>query len=318
MNASQGAPLNVVAFGGGTGMPVILQGMKDVVSDITAVVVVSDDGGSSGELRALYDMPAPGDLRNVITALSDGDPALLSLLQYRFDDPILKGHNFGNLAIAALMKVEGSFEKAIQSLCRLAKVKGRVIPMAYQKLALVATHQDGSTSTGEVTVSNSDKPISRMRLLPEPEMASEECLQAIDKADIVVFGPGSLLTSIIPHLLIPGVVEALKKASAKVVYVSNIMTEPGETTGFDLKDHVNALFQHGLPRLDAVLCHNGDMPEALKQRYEKSGAQKVLPGELPANVELWVDNFLEEGDMLRHSSKALVQHLLSHVRRMAS
>jgi len=310
MLKSKEAPQHVVAFGGGTGMSILLKGLKEAVSDITAVVVVSDDGGSSGELRTLYNMPAPGDLRNVIAALSEADPKLLSLLQYRFDDAILQGHSLGNLAMAALTKIEGSFENAVKALCQLAKVKGQVIPMASQKLALVATHQDGSKSTGEVTVSKSQKPIVQMCLLPEPSPASKACLQAIENADLIVFGPGSLFTSVIPHLLIPGIVEALDQCSAKIIYVSNIMTEPGETTDFNLSDHVESLFRHGLNRLDAVLCHNGEIPEELENKYQLSGSQKVLPHLLSPNIKLWVENLLELGDVIRHSSQRLSKSLL--------
>jgi uncharacterized cofD-like protein len=308
---------NVVAFGGGTGMPVLLRGLKETVKDITAVVVVSDDGGSSGELRSLYDMPAPGDLRNVILALSEGPPELLALLRYRFDDSVLGGHNFGNLALAALMKIEGGFEEAVNALCRLCQVRGRVIPMAIQKLALVATHQDGSKSTGEVRVSSSQKPITQMNLQPQPALASEVVLKAIASANIIVFGPGSLFTSVIPHLLMPGIVEALRQSSAKIVYVANIMTEPGETTDFDLKDHVEALFRHGLPRLDAVLCHDGEIPSELEKKYQACGSVRVKAADLPSGVELWLADLLEEGQTIRHDPKSLCFNLLDHCRKVA-
>lgn len=299
-------------------MPCLLRGLKVQGADITAVVVVSDDGGSSGELRHLYDMPAPGDLRNVILSLSNADPVLVDLLQHRFEGSVLEGHPLGNLALAALTRMEGSFEAAVQTLCRILKVEGRVIPSSLDKVSLVAEHTDGTLTTGEVKVSLSDKPIRRVSLRPDPRQASSETVARVSQADLVVFGPGSLFTSIIPHLLIPGVREALEKSPARLVYVSNLMTQPGETSGFALRDHVEALMNHGLPRLDAVLCHDGRLSHSMEMAYSKTGSRPVLPEEVGQGVSVWVESLVVEGGgVLRHDPQRLATALLSRSRMAA-
>ncbi|MGE4159938.1 MAG: uridine diphosphate-N-acetylglucosamine-binding protein YvcK [Planctomycetota bacterium] len=309
---------HVVAFGGGTGMPCLLRGLKMQGADITAVVVVSDDGGSSGELRHLYNMPAPGDLRNVILSLSNADSKLVDLLQHRFEGSVLEGHALGNLALAALTRMEGSFEGAVKTLCRLLHVEGRVIPSSLDKVSLVAEHTDGTLTTGEVKVSRSDKPIRKVSLRPEPRPVPAETVAKVRQADLLVFGPGSLFTSIIPHLLIPGMKEALAESVARVVYVSNLMTQPGETSGFALRDHVSALLGHGLPRLDAVLCHEGPLSPSMEKSYFLTGSRPVLPQEVGQGVALWVEDLAsEEGGVLRHDPQRLASSLLSRSRMAA-
>lgn len=293
-------------------MPNLLRGLKDRGLSPTAVVAVSDDGGSSGELRRLYRMPAPGDLRNVVVALSEADPDWLELLQFRFEDNLLEGHSLGNLVLAALTRMKDGFEPAVETLCRLAQVRGRIIPAAHSRVGLVATHADGSKTTGEVSVSVSGRPITQLALHPTPEPASGDLLAAIGEADVVVLGPGSLFTSVIPPLLVPGVAQAISSSKARIVYVANLMTQPGETTDFSLGDHVGALRRHGLERLDAVLVHEGELPASVCGAYVEHGATPVRAEDFGDGV-VWSADLVAAGDKLRHDPDKLAAALLENL-----
>ncbi len=267
----------IVAFGGGTGMSCLLSGLRAHSSRITAIVTVTDNGGSSGRLRKEFDMVPPGDIRNCLVALSDGEPLLTRLMQYRFTESELDGHSFGNLFLTALTRVTGSFDTAVRELNRLLEVRGRVLPATGHKVSLVATHTDGTKSTGEVQVSASGKPIKSVAIRPRVGQAADDVLAAIAEADLIVFGPGSLFTSVVPNLLVPGIAEAVRANDCEKVYVANIMTQPGETDHLDLTGHLDALESHGKDSfLTGVVRNVGEIPDDVRDRYQLGGATLVV------------------------------------------
>ena len=307
----------VVAFGGGTGMAALLSGLKRYTDNITAVVTVTDDGGSSGRLRNDFDMVAPGDLRNCLIALADVDPLIRDVFQYRFHEAELKGHCFGNLFITVLTRVMGNFGDSIREMNRILRVKGNVIPASADKVSLVAHHPDGTKSTGEVLISQSKKPIDRVELRPAPVLLSPEIRRAVEEAEIFLFGPGSLFTSVIPNLLIDGIVESIKENGGPRVYIGNIMTQPGETDGYRLRDHIDALRRHvGNDFPDCALAHKGRLPTELVQKYRAEGAEPVvsgLPGPEYAGIRLVERDFLAVGTTARHDSRLLAEAICEEV-----
>jgi uncharacterized cofD-like protein len=263
----------VVVVGGGTGISSVLKGLKRAPVALTAIVTVGDDGGSSGRLRKDYRMSPPGDIRNCLVAMSEADPLVEKLLEYRFEDAILKGHSFGNLLLVVLTQLEGDFRKAIDWAADFLQVRGRVIPSTDCRVVLVASHPDGTRTTGEQRISACGKPITRMALLPAPPQISKEIVQEIVGADLVVLGPGSLYTSIIPNLLVPGFSKALSDCRGRIALVSNLMTQPGETDDHTLSDHLRALIEvGGLERLDLLLVDNSEVDLGVHQRYTEAGA----------------------------------------------
>ena len=266
----------IVAFGGGTGMAALLRGLKAYTDRITAVVTVTDNGGSSGRLRNDFDMVSPGDIRNCLMALADVDPLIAKAFQYRFDEAEFKGHCFGNLFITVLTRLVGDFGVSIRELNRILNVRGRVIPDSSAKVSLVAQHPDGSKSTGEVQIARSTKRIQKVEIRPCPVAMSQEIRSAIDEADLFIFGPGSLYTSVIPNLLIDGLMELINATGRQRIYICNIMTQPGETDGYTLCDHLAALRVHvgkGFP--DAVVAHAGIVPPEIIETYKDVGSEAV-------------------------------------------
>ncbi|HEV2879516.1 MAG TPA: gluconeogenesis factor YvcK family protein, partial [Candidatus Eremiobacteraceae bacterium] len=222
----------LVVIGGGTGLSTALRGLKEYTTNLTAIVTVTDDGGSSGRLRAELGVLPPGDIRNCLVALADSESMMAELFQYRFNEGDgLVGHSFGNLFIAAMCGIAGDFDRAIKESSRVLAIKGRVLPSTLANIALEATLADGSTVKGETKISKSSLPIRRLRLVPSYCQALPEAVEAILAADVVILGPGSLYTSIMPNLLVPGIAEAIERSKATKVFVCNIMTQPGETTG---------------------------------------------------------------------------------------
>jgi uncharacterized cofD-like protein len=301
----------IVVIGGGTGISPCLSGIKHVTSDITAIVTVADDGGSSGRLRKDYDMLPPGDIRNCLVALSSAEPLLAELFSYRFDDALLRGHSFGNLFLAVLTKLTGDFRQAIERARIILDVRGLVIPSTTQRVVLVAQHEDGTKSTGEQRISTSRKPIKALILRPAPPPVSDEIRDAITAADLVVLGPGSLFTSILPNLLVPGMSDAIAASRGKVVLVANLVTQPGETDGFDPGRHVDAIRSLGaLGRLDYVLVHDGPVPPAVRERYRASGAEVL---QVDASVQTLSGARVVRAD-LAHESEGRLRH---HAGRLA-
>ena len=267
--------LKVVAFGGGTGLPVLLRGLKEKVGDLTAVVTVADDGGSSGRLRQELGVAPPGDVRNCLVALA-GRRRLAEVFNYRFEGGgELSDHTVGNIIIAALADMAGDFCEGVEQAARFLRIEGRVFPAATESLTLVAVHPDGTVSRGESVVSESGKEISYVSVEPEGAKTPPGVIRAIEDADVVALGPGSLFTSTIPSMLGAGVREALAAFSGPVLYAANVMTQPGETTGFAVSDHLRAIADHTGPVVTDVLVHSDPLEKALIRRYAAEGAAPV-------------------------------------------
>nr|MBO2494976.1 YvcK family protein [Clostridia bacterium] len=270
----------VVAIGGGTGLSTLLRGLKLYTPNITAVVTVADDGGSSGMLRQDLGILPPGDIRNCILALANVEPIMERLLQYRFKEGSLKGQNLGNLLIAAMVDIAGGFVNAIKGVSSVLAVTGRVLPVSLENVHLVATLEDGTVIHGESRIP--DEQIKKNSPIKEISMDNPDCralpdvIKAIEEADIVVLGPGSLYTSIIPNIIVKEVAQALRQSQALKIYVCNVMTQPGETTGYSVVDHVNAIIKHGgADIIDVVLVNRSNFPDELLKKYRLEGAEPV-------------------------------------------
>ncbi len=268
----------IVVMGGGTGLSVMLRGLKEKPLDITAIVTVADDGGSSGILRSELQMPPPGDIRNVLTALADVEPLLSDMLNYRFAAGSgLAGHSLGNLILAAITDISGDFVTAVRELSRVFAVRGRVLPAAGQAVVLHAEMEDGSIVTGESKIPEVRGKIKRIFLEPEEVEPLPEAVEAIRKADAILIGPGSLYTSIIPNLLVPKLAEAvLENTSAIKIFICNVMTQPGETDDYTVSDHLQAVYNHvGKHLFDYVIVNDGEIPAQVQDFYAEKGAKPV-------------------------------------------
>ena len=274
---------NIVAIGGGTGLSTLLKGLKNYSSNITAIVTVSDDGGSSGLLRKQLGVQPPGDIRNCLAALSNEEPTLTRLFQYRFSGGSgLEGHSFGNLFLSALTTITGSLEKAVQASSRVLAVQGQVIPATSVDVMLWAELDDGEKIFGESIISKSSKPITRIGCIPENPSALPNALDAIKDADLIVLGPGSLYTSLLPNLLVPDIVEALIRSNAPKIYVSNLMTQPGETDGLDVYQHIKSIekqlsnFGVNTRIFNSILSQVEFEKSTLVDYYRSRGADPVI------------------------------------------
>ncbi|MBM7585995.1 putative cofD-like protein [Bacillus pakistanensis] len=269
---------NVVIIGGGTGLPVLLRGLKKFPVDITAIVTVADDGGSSGRLRDDLQIPPPGDIRNVLAALSEVEPLVEQMFQHRFETSNeLAGHSLGNLIIAALTSITGDFVHAIQEMSRVLNVNGKVLPAANQSVILNAEMEDGTIVSGESKIPFSGKKIKEVFLTPKTVEPVQETINAIRNADLIIIGPGSLYTSILPNLLVPQIGNEVRMAKAQKVYICNIMTQAGETLDFTASDHVRALNQHmERPFINTILVNNEQVPEEIQIRYQEEKAKPVI------------------------------------------
>lgn len=273
----------VVAIGGGHGLSMLLRGMKNKTSNITAIVTVADDGGSSGRLREEMGIIAPGDLRNCLVALADKETVLEQIFQYRFGgEGELAGHSLGNLFLAALIKQFGSVQNALEAASKVLNIRGQVMPATSQKVRLRAKMSDGEIVEGESEISaypekiGRDVRIVRMTTVPKAPMAVGDALEAIREADLITLGPGSLYTSVLPNLLVPEILSAIRESGAPVLYICNVMTQPGETTGYTVGDHLKALVDHiGGGVVDFVLANNGTPSPEVLRKYEKVHAFPV-------------------------------------------
>jgi len=268
----------IVVMGGGTGLSVMLRGLKERPLDITAIVTVADDGGSSGILRNELQMPPPGDIRNVLTALADVEPLLSDMLNYRFASGSgLAGHSLGNLILAAITDISGDFVTAVRELSRVFAVRGRVLPAAGQAVVLHAEMEDGTIVTGESKIPKVRGKIKRIFLEPEEVEPLPEAVEAIREADAILIGPGSLYTSIIPNLLVPKLAEAvLENTSAIKIFICNVMTQPGETDDYTVSDHLQAVYNHvGKHLFDYVIVNDGEIPPQVQDFYAEKGAKPV-------------------------------------------
>ena len=306
----------IVAIGGGTGLSMLLRGIKKVTNNITAVVTVGDDGGSSGRLREEMGVLPPGDIRNCIAALADDEDLITKLFQYRFDmGEGLKGHSFGNLFLTALCSITGNMVRAVKESSNVLSIRGRVLPATLDDMKLAAEMEDGRVIHGESAIPEAHGKIKRLFTEPAECKALPEVLTAIKNADLIIMGPGSLYTSVIPNLLVKEIAQAVAKAKAKKIYVCNIMTQPGETDNYSVSSHVNAILTHAGSSdvLDAVLVNNS-IPKNISPAYaEHNSYPVVLDNENlnPTGVKLVSTKLLEE----EKSKSGLVRHSSSRVAR---
>jgi len=306
----------IVTIGGGTGLAVLLSGLKEYTSNISAVVTVADDGGSSGRLREEFDILPPGDIRNCLVALADAPALMRDLFQFRFDTKSnLSGHSFGNLFITVMTQLTGDFEKAIKETSKVLALRGQVIPSTLNNVVLSAKYQDGTSVTGENMIPKSHKAISRVALNPEVSQATPDAIRAIQEAQVIVLGPGSLYTSIIPNLLIKEITEAILKSDAIKVYVCNVMTQPGETDGYSVSDHIKALATHSDPKvLGYAIVNTGEVSPDIQKRYAQQDSYLVVNDRKKvesAGYRVIEDDFviIEEG-VVRHDPEKLAKIVL--------
>lgn len=311
----------ITVIGGGTGLSTLLRGMKYITNNCTAVVTSADDGGSSGRLRKELGIIPPGDLRNCLTALADREPLMERIMQYRFQgDSPLAGHCFGNLFIAAMAQAEGGMEEGLAATSQILKVRGRVVPSTLENIQLKAEMTDGSVVFGESRIPQVKKRIKRMGMLPADAPAAKAAVEAILNADVLVFGPGSLYTSIIPNLLVEGVREAIEQSSAVKIYICNVMTQPGETDGYGAYDHVKALINHmGFQFLDYVVVNNQKISMERLQQYNAEGSVPVSADvEKIRNLGITVvqASLVSKKDLVRHDPQKLAKVLISMIYRL--
>jgi uncharacterized cofD-like protein len=319
--------VRVVAIGGGTGLSTLLRGLKHYVarrgheserhpiSDLAAVVTVTDDGGSSGRLRREYRVLPPGDIRNCMVALSQDEALLGRLFQYRFHAGRgLRGHSFGNLFLTALSHVTGDFAEAVRVSGKVLAIRGRIFPTTLANVSLEAIMMDGKVVLGETRIVRSGKKIRRLQLRPRRVRPLPEVIEAINQANLILIGPGSLYTSILPNLLVSGVAEAIENSPATRVYLANLMTQPGETDGYSLADHVRVIYAHTRRKfIDWVVASNQPISPEVARRYSKLGAEPVrvdMQDLQRTNVRCLLDNLLEEHGVVRHNAERLSQLLI--------
>ncbi|MFB6290557.1 MAG: uridine diphosphate-N-acetylglucosamine-binding protein YvcK [Candidatus Bipolaricaulia bacterium] len=310
----------VVTIGGGTGMSVLLRGLKLYTSNITAIVTVMDDGGSSGRLKREMDMLPPGDIRNCLIALADDESRMSKIFQHRFENGSeLEGHSLGNLIIAGAEQMEGSFDRAIEETSKLLNIRGRVIPSTLKNTSLVARLEGGEVLSGESSLSDHPRRIETLELEEEAPPYSP-AIEEIRSADVIVLGPGSLFTSLIPNLLVERVGKAIEEAEGKKFYVTNIMTEPGETDGFSATDHLETLDSFfDISCLDYVVVNVGKTSQSLLNRYAREGAELVEPDFVDDNkygIKPLLDDLVDTVELqgkktVKHDHQRLAKLILS-------
>lgn len=304
----------IVAIGGGTGLSMLLRGIKHITNNVTAVVTVGDDGGSSGRLREEMGILPPGDIRNCIAALADDEDLITKLFQYRFKTGEgLEGHSFGNLFLTALCAITGDLVRAVKESSNVLSIRGRVLPSTLDDMKLVAEMEDGRIIHGESNIPEAHGKIKRLFTDPQNCRALDDVISAIREAELIILGPGSLYTSVIPNLLVSEIAEEISKSSAKKIYVCNIMTQPGETDNYSVTDHVNALMKHAGSRkiIDTVLV-NDFMPSNLAKKYQMSGSYPVK-SDFENLKKLGVKYFPKK--LIEDSKEGLVRHSSNRVAR---
>ena len=309
----------VAVIGGGHGLSNMLRGLKRYTENISAIVTVADDGGGSGMLRQDLGMPPPGDIRNCLEALANTEPLMSELMHYRFTEGSLAGQSFGNLFLAALNGISTSFDAAVSRMSQVLAITGRVLPVTTADVQLEAEFENGASVIGESKIfyckKKEDCRITKVRLIPEHPRALPKAVEAIREADMIILGPGSLYTSIIPNLLVDGIVEAILQSDALKVYVANVMTQEGETEGYTASDHIAAIFQHSAPGLfDLCLTNSSPVPPDVAARYAQEGAEPLrydagrcaaLGVELVSRPIATVEN-----GYVRHQSENLARELI--------
>jgi uncharacterized cofD-like protein len=309
----------IVAVGGGHGLSHLLLGLKEYSANITAIVTVADSGGSSGRLREEFNIVAPGDIRNCLVALADTPRLMGELFQFRFSkESQLQGHNFGNLFLTAMVQITGGdFKKAVEESSKILAIRGQVIPSTVDNVHLVAEYKDGTTTEGEAKIPKANTPIKRVSLNPKNALPTPEALDAIHDADIIVLGPGSLYTSVLPNLIIPGISDAIVKSSAFKIYVCNVMTQRGETEGFSASDHVQVIVEHtDKDIMDACIINNAEAPlEALKPYEAESSFPVKADDGVIRNLgyKVMATDLLGVNDYVRHDSEKLTRALIEFI-----
>lgn len=304
----------IVAVGGGTGLSMLLSGAKNITNNLTAIVSVGDDGGSSGRLREEMGILPPGDIRHCITALADDEDLVNKLFKYRFTNGEgLEGHSFGNLFLTALYDITGDMVSAVRASSRVLSIRGRVLPATLDDMKLVAEMEDGRIIHGESTIPEAHGKIKRLYTEPANCKALPDVIQAIRDAELIILGPGSLYTSVIPNLLVKEISEEIIKSKAKKIYVCNIMTQPGETDNYTVSDHLKALIQHAGSNkiVDAVLV-NDYLPDNLARKYQEAGSYPVKL-DVPEVKKLGIKIFAKK--LIQDSREGLVRHSSTRVAR---
>ena len=306
---------NIVAIGGGHGLSTILRSIKNIEDiNISAIVTVADDGGSTGRLRKRYTIPAMGDIRNVMLALSDSNPLMHNLMNYRFegeDNMDIAGHSLGNLILTALTNMTGSFDEAIKETSRVLDVKGKIIPSTLESVSLFARMDDDTIVRGEASIPSMNHQIIKVFYDHDVE-ATKEAVDAIISADLIIYGIGSLYTSILPNTIISGIKEALQKSKAKKVYFANAMTQSNETYNYDLKDHVDVLVRHNVP-VDIVVTHCNELPKDIVEKYSAQNSIEVKNNHNTAQKVIEADLLDFSNNLVRHDSrkiKKVIEELL--------
>lgn len=316
--------IKVVAIGGGTGLSTMLRGIKRYTSDITAIVTVSDNGGGSGKLREEMNISPPGDIRNCLVALANTEPIMEQLLQYRFKEGTLKGQNFGNLFLAALTDVSGNFEKAVKVTGNVLAITGKVLPVTLENVDLWARFENGTYIKGETQIVDYSKEykvlIEEVGLTPENPLPSEDVIEAIKQADVIILGPGSLYTSIVPNLLVDSVAEAIQTSKGHKVYIANIMSQPGETTGFTIEDHIEVIERYiGGPVINLAVVNNEVIPQEYIDNYSEDGAhiltfsQDHPMWQRISRMEVPVSKIHHNKKYIRHDSEKLADYIFGDI-----
>ncbi|MDD5979696.1 MAG: uridine diphosphate-N-acetylglucosamine-binding protein YvcK [bacterium] len=307
----------IVVFGGGTGSNILLSGLKDYDYDLTAVVCVSDDGRSTGKLRKEFNMPAVGDIRNVIVSLADTDSKIKDLLSYRFDTySDLDGHPIGNLILVAMYNLTGSLKESIEVLSKFLNIKSKVFPISEDNLTLVGETKTGRKIFGEENITMANLNFDKISYLEEPHVLNEVKDAVID-ADLIIFSMGSLITSILPHLLCKELINVLDKSRAKILYCCNAMTEKGETDCFNVSDHINLLNKYlGKRKIDVVIASNTQLSDDILKKYATEFKNMVKIDKEKISCELIEDDLLTIKDnFIRHDSKKLAQIINTYLMR---
>lgn len=311
----------VTVIGGGTGLSTLLRGMKFITNNCTAVVTVADDGGSSGRLRHELGIIPPGDLRNCLVALADREPLMERVMQYRFKgDSSLAGHNLGNLFIAGISETEGGVVEGLEAASQILKVRGNVVPSTLSDIQIEATMKDGSVVLGESEITEAHKSIESLRMVPPDAPATKGAVEAILNADMLILGPGSLYTSVLPNLLVPGIKEAIAESKAIKVYICNVMTQKGETDGYGAADHIRVIKEYmGGVLPDYIIVNDEPISEELKELYRSKGQEVVSPDidELEAmGVQVIATKLVSNDNRIRHNPRKLAQIIMIMIYRL--
>ncbi len=306
----------IVAIGGGTGLSTILEGLKEYTSNITAIVAVADEGGSSGRLREEFGILPPGDIRNCLVSLAEAPQLMRDLFQYRFKEGDgIKGHSFGNIFITALTEVTGSFQDAIKESSRVLAIRGKVIPASLDRIRLRATYNDGSVQEGEDKIPQEGKMIKKLDIVPSDAPSNPEALEAIKEAELIILGPGSLFTSVLPNLLISEITEEIAKKNVLKLYICNVMTQSGETDGLTAADHLEVILSHTKKNIVThCLVNSGRLDSDLLVKYAQEKSFPVMPDKgriQKRGIQVIEDDFVSRKDYLRHDPKKTAKVIIN-------